>query len=1077
VLVLVLGLVSSAWAQLPLGWRNADVGAPSPPGSASYHGATDTWTVTGDGLDIIWYEDHFHYVYKRIRGDGEITARVVSLTGTNLHEWAKAGIMIRESLESGSKFCYVMISGDNGCRCQERTATNAAVFSDTLVATNEQKAIHAPYWIRLVRQGNEFRAYYSSNPATDPWHELVWSPRTVEMSENVYIGLAVTSHQEGVLCTAECDNVVVEGETVTSAGFTYQGRLLDNNVAADGLYDAEFTLFDVPEAGTQLRNTIAVHDIDVIDGYFTVPLDFGNEIFNGDDRWLEIRFRPGNSTGSFTTLSPRQKFTPTPYAIYAETAGSGGGGADNDWRVSGNNMYAIPSGNVGIGTMSPSRALHIQNSRGSIRIDRDENCPSVYMVRTAPDDFGNVWKSFGIGTSAGGQGSGHFFIADLGTATGGGGTERFHIDSFGNIGIGTMTPEAKLDVDGQVKITGGSPGAGKVLTSDAVGLATWQEPTGGGGPDGDWAVSGNNMYSMPSGNVGVGTSSPTTKLDVNGQMRIRGGSPGDGKVLTSDSTGTASWRQPTGGGGPDNDWTVSGNNMYATPSGNVGVGTSSPSAKLEVNGQVRIVGGSPGAGKVLTSDASGLASWQESTGGGGPDSDWAVSGNNMYTMPSGNIGVGTSSPTTKLDVNGQMRVRGGSPGAGKVLTSDASGLASWQEPTGGGGPDSDWAISGSDMYARPSGNVGIGTMNPGSKLEVTGSSSRAIFQGTNTGGGVGIQGESSSNHGVVGKSTMDEGVHGESTNGYGVYGANTSTGNSGHVGGPSYGVYGSGSSTGVLGESNDGYGVHGKSTSSQGVYGKSDNGVGVFGASNYDVAVYGQSDNATGILGTGAGSNNAGIYGINPGGYGVFGNSTDGTGVYGISTSRYGVHGESFNSYGVYGKSDSTTGIFGEGSGSGKAGVYGVNNSGDGRGVHGSSSGIGVFGEGGQHDFYAPHGTYDSGSSIRWKRDIQPIDDPLDKVLALRGVYFDWDQEHGGEHAIGMIAEEVGQVLPEIVSYEENAVDATGMDYSKLTPLLVEAIKELKSENDSLKERLEALESIISQNQAATRTEVQNEIR
>ncbi len=65
----------------------------------------------------------------------------------------------------------------------------------------------------------------------------------------------------------------------------------------------------------------------------------------------------------------------------------------------------------------------------------------------------------------------------------------------GNVGIGTFTPSAKLEVAGQVKITGGSPGAGKVLTSDGNGLATW-EPSGGA--DGDWTVSGNEGRAVAS---------------------------------------------------------------------------------------------------------------------------------------------------------------------------------------------------------------------------------------------------------------------------------------------------------------------------------------------------------------------------------------------------------------------------------------------------------------------------------------------------------------------------------------------------------------------------------------------------
>ena len=83
----------------------------------------------------------------------------------------------------------------------------------------------------------------------------------------------------------------------------------------------------------------------------------------------------------------------------------------------------------------------------------------------------------------------------------------------------------------------------------------------------------------------------------------------------------------------------------------------------------------------------------------------------------------------------------------------------------------------------------------------------------------------------------------------------------------------------------------------------------------------------------------------------------------------------------------------------------------------------------------------------------------LGKLSELRGVYFDWDEEYGGKHSVGMIAEEVGKVLPEIVIYEENGIDAKGMDYSKITPLLVEAIKELKQIVDEQQKRIEYLES------------------
>ena len=79
-------------------------------------------------------------------------------------------------------------------------------------------------------------------------------------------------------------------------------------------------------------------------------------------------------------------------------------------------------------------------------------------------------------------------------------------------------------------------------------------------------------------------------------------------------------------------------------------------------------------------------------------------------------------------------------------------------------------------------------------------------------------------------------------------------------------------------------------------------------------------------------------------------------------------------------------------------------------------------------------------SSKRWKTNITPIEGALDKVERLRGVSFDWRED--GKHDIGLIAEEVGEVVAEVVAYEENGSDAKSVDYARLVPLLVEAIKE-----------------------------------
>ncbi len=130
----------------------------------------------------------------------------------------------------------------------------------------------------------------------------------------------------------------------------------------------------------------------------------------------------------------------------------------------------------------------------------------------------------------------------------------------GNTGIGTTSPDAKLEVAGQVKITGGAPAADKLLVSDATGLGSWKTATeigiGGTLPAGTsgqtlrhngaaWIGDG-NLYNDGT-NVGIGTATPSAKLDLNGQIRIRGGAPALGKVLVSDNAGLATWQNPATG--------------------------------------------------------------------------------------------------------------------------------------------------------------------------------------------------------------------------------------------------------------------------------------------------------------------------------------------------------------------------------------------------------------------------------------------------------------------------------------------------------------------------------------------------
>lgn len=94
-------------------------------------------------------------------------------------------------------------------------------------------------------------------------------------------------------------------------------------------------------------------------------------------------------------------------------------------------------------------------------------------------------------------------------------------------------------------------------------------------------------------------------------------------------------------------------------------------------------------------------------------------------------------------------------------------------------------------------------------------------------------------------------------------------------------------------------------------------------------------------------------------------------------------------------------------------------------------------------------------SSRRWKTNISPLQSALDKISRLRGVEFDWKPENGGKHDIGLIAEDVGKVIPEVVTYEKNGIDATGLKYDRLVALLIAGMQEQQK-------RIEALERALS---------------
>ena len=209
-------------------------------------GPAGTYTMTASGADIWNDADEFHYAYKTLTGVGSIQAQVLSVDNTD--QWAKAGVMIRETLDAGSKFAAVYITPGNGCRFQARMDANIDATSDTSVVTTEQTAITAPYWVKLERDiAGNFRGYYSANGST--WTSMSWNPQNISMSSNVYVGMALTSHNVGATCEAKFSNVMITG-TVSQQWTNQDIGIMSND--PEPLYVAVSNSFGNP--------AIVVHD-------------------------------------------------------------------------------------------------------------------------------------------------------------------------------------------------------------------------------------------------------------------------------------------------------------------------------------------------------------------------------------------------------------------------------------------------------------------------------------------------------------------------------------------------------------------------------------------------------------------------------------------------------------------------------------------------------------------------------------------------------------------------------------------------------------------------------------------------
>ncbi|HUT46180.1 MAG TPA: PA14 domain-containing protein, partial [Sedimentisphaerales bacterium] len=185
-------------AELSLWFR----GYPASTGSF-VEGPVGTYTMTASGADI-WLvngveADEFHFAYKMLTGAGSIIARVDSVQNTN--DWAKAGVMIRETLDADSAHAFACITPVNGVASQGRPSTGGTSFN------YNQTGVAAPYWVKLERSiSGLFTVSHSANGST--WQPVTGAtPQNIPMGANVYVGLALTSHDAALTCQAVFSNV------------------------------------------------------------------------------------------------------------------------------------------------------------------------------------------------------------------------------------------------------------------------------------------------------------------------------------------------------------------------------------------------------------------------------------------------------------------------------------------------------------------------------------------------------------------------------------------------------------------------------------------------------------------------------------------------------------------------------------------------------------------------------------------------------------------------------------------------------------------------------------------------------
>jgi len=712
----------------------------------------------------------------------------------------------------------------------------------------------------------------------------------------------------------------------------------------------------------------------------------------------------------------------------------------------------------------------------------------------------------------------------------GAGTDIYYDD--GNVGIGTTSPAEKLHVAGDIRLDAGGDIAfaddNTRIHESSDDLYFEADDDIYISPDDDIRMDGSTLFVDGSANrVGIGTAAPDYKLDVAGSVGVsdyiyHNGDSNTYSLFESDRVRYyvgGKWlfdaRETTQdyvklGDGGDVDINLNDDVFVRGSDGNVGIGTTSPGAKLDVNGDIT-------AATTITSPqfcigAACRSSW--------PSSPWERIDpmfwpNGVY-FDGGLVGIGTQVPDNELDVKGGIRVKSGISNGQvflEILPQYSPGEVQFKASHYGTGtlPSITFNIGNTEeVRIDPGGYVGIGTDSPDQKLHVSGgyirdsgvepklfleetdNSDKTWIMGVNDGEfWISENISSITNHRIQ----IEEGGN----VGIGATNPNSKL----HVNAPSgtpFRVQVNGSSRLTVG-SNGGVtiGTYYDTPPSQGLYVYGNVGIGTTSPSakldvevssggaatigssgniasgNYSVAI-GYENEATGNYSIAMGRNtSAGYVGTAMG---------DGTDASGYASTAMGWGSVASGSYSTamgehsIASGDWSTAIGAEieaagdwsfaialadmnrDAGSTTSNTVTQSNT---MAILGGKVGIGTTSPNFKLDVRGTIGnnatTYHS--DIRWKKNIKTISTALDKVLKLRGVEFEWNKEKfkdmgfTGGRKIGLIAQEVEPVLPETVDTADDGYKS--VRYANIVAVLIEAIKEQQEMIENLKLKIETL--------------------